>query len=364
MKNYIINTNTGVIVFNPETYDIYVSKSDSDAIACLSQEVDGSKFVQPLVSCNNDLDIQAANICMCETCNLACTYCFFHAGTFDKAGGKLISLETLVKTYRMLEANSKSGLKSIGFYGGEPLINFKIIRDFVEYVKSNSDHSISFGVITNGTLLTQEMVEFFNEHKFYVSISLDGTKEYNDRCRKSKDGRSVFDMVMEKLTLLKNKRFLLSSQSTLANDFFKNYQKGTVEQYFDTYYSVGFDNIIPVTADLEEGYTEEEYVRMREFFQDVVDYSFACFLNDETKYQPPVYIAKMISNLASKRYEGECQAGSKYVFVTVDGDIYPCQMHYMMNVDKMNINGEIKKKGCATYRRDIDECRDCYCKNI
>lgn len=363
MKPHIINTNDKTILFFPETYEIYVCENDKIANE-IAVKGPKRKNICPSDTNNNELDIQAANICMCETCNLACSYCFFHAGTFDKVGNKMIDLNTLIDTYKKLEANSKTGLKSIGFYGGEPLMNFNVIREFVEYVKEHSNHIISFGIITNGTLITQEMIDFFNENKFYVSISLDGTKKYNDKYRIAKNGKSVFDMVMERVKLLKNKKFMLSSQSTLANDFFKDYKKGTIAEYFSTYYDVGFDNIIPVTADLKEGYTAEEYKNMESFFEDVVDYSFDCLLDDNKKYQPPVYIVKMISNLASKRYEGECQAGRKYVFVSVNGDIYPCQMHYMCGVEKMNYQGRIQKKENMTSRCDIDECKECFCKNI
>jgi uncharacterized protein len=364
MNYHLIQTDSRVISFHPETYAIHVFKDMDAANTFIAEAHDDRKTVHPTTPGDSELDIQAANICMCETCNLACTYCFFHSGTFDRTGGRMLSLETLIDTYHKLKAHSKSGLKSLGFYGGEPLMNFEVIRDFVEYVEKESDHKISFGVITNGTLITNEMVDFFNKHKFYVSISLDGTKKYNDKCRIAKNGKSSFDMVMETLKLLKDKQFLLSSQSTLANDFFRDYKKGTVEEYFSTYYNAGFDNIIPVTADLKDGYTDQEYENMKAFFEDVVDYSIDCLLDENRKYQPPVFIAKMISNLASKRYEGECQAGRKFVFVTVTGDIYPCQMHYMCDVEKMSCGNEIRKKETMTSRYDIEECRDCYCKNI
>ena len=364
MRNYLIRNGEKLIIFNPETYDIHVCHNEEAEATLMEDSPTDAKMVCPQAEYCGVLDIQAANICMCETCNLACSYCFFHSGTFDKTGGKMISLETLIKTYEKLAANSQSGLKSIGFYGGEPLLNFAVIRDFVNYLKAHVDYSISFGVITNGTLLTQEMVEFFNENRFYVSISLDGTKKYNDMCRISKNGKSVFDTVMEKLKLLKNKRFLLSSQSTLSNCFFREYQKGTINSYFDTFYSAGFDNIIPVTADLKEGYTEDEIDRMTAFFEDVVDYSFEALLHDETKYYPPVFVAKMIRNLAAKRYEGECQAGSKYVFVTVDGDIFPCQMHYMCDVAQMNHGCEITAIKRRVSRCEIAECQECFSKNI
>ena len=206
MKKHLIEMDSKTIVFNPETYEIHICKNKDVVSELVDKSSQNEKYINQCTNCNTDLDIQAVNICMCETCNLACSYCFFHSGTFDKVGGKMITLETLIETYEKLSENSKSGLRSIGFYGGEPLMNFDVIRDFVYYVKAHSKHNVSFGVITNGTLLTKEMVDFFDENKFYVSISLDGTKKYNDMCRISKDGKSVFDTVMENLKLLKNRR--------------------------------------------------------------------------------------------------------------------------------------------------------------
>lgn len=361
MKNYVVEENGTNIVFNPNTADIYIASNED--VKHLENDVNSTAITCTYEYKITDMDIQAVNVCMSETCNLKCSYCFFHGGTFDKSGAKMISFDTLKDAYHMIQKYSKTGLKTIGFYGGEPLMNFSVIKQFVEYVNDRND-SISWGIITNGTILNDEMISFFNKYRFYVSVSLDGPKQYNDLYRISGDGKSTYDKVEKNLLKIQNRKFMLSSQSTLSNAFFSNYKKGSIAEYFKTYSDLGIDNVLPAVADIEDGYSEEESGKITDFFKDVVDFSFECLLSEDRKYEPPVFIVKTIRTLASKQYEGECKAGIKYVFLTVDGDVYPCQMHYMSSVDCLSGNGGVIPKLKYTSRCDIDECKSCFCRNL
>jgi uncharacterized protein len=139
---------------------------------------------------------------MTEQCNLSCKYCYVEA---DITKNKIMALETAIRIINeMLEINRAQNTKTtILFHGGEPFLNFEVMRDVVEYYSKMNIKDISFEVQTNATLLTLEHITFIKENNLNVGISLDGTKDVHDANRITKKGFGSYDMVIKGIELLK-----------------------------------------------------------------------------------------------------------------------------------------------------------------
>lgn len=146
-----------------------------------------------------------------DSCNLACKYCLINCNMPKDYNHSMMTWEIAKEAVDMYFANLEKTpyLKTIIFYGGEPLLNFPVIRKVVEYVKTQHrdqwlEHQVMFTIVTNGVLIDEEVGAFLAEHKdITVSVSLDGKKEVNDQKRVFRGGLGTFDLVVKGIKTLK-----------------------------------------------------------------------------------------------------------------------------------------------------------------
>ena len=146
----------------------------------------------------------AISLNVAHSCNLSCSYCYADEGRF---GGRqtMMSQEVAKSSIDRLLKNSRGQRVTIGFIGGEPFLNRKLIYWAVDYATERAREAgaaVGFSVTTNGTLLSSEDLNLLRTHKFAVSVSLDGSPEINDRQRRARNGESVFERSIERLTPL------------------------------------------------------------------------------------------------------------------------------------------------------------------
>jgi uncharacterized protein len=144
-----------------------------------------------------------------QQCNLRCKYCVYGGGYLYRRNHTTgaMSFETAKKAidyiYNIIKHRKKREIY-FGFYGGEPLLNFKLIKKIVRYINEKFRHfNSSFYMTTNGTLLDEEKIDFFVENSFHLSISLDSGKSQNDSKRVFANGAGTFDTITEKLKMVK-----------------------------------------------------------------------------------------------------------------------------------------------------------------
>ena len=140
-----------------------------------------------------------------EVCNMRCKYCIYHDGQggFREFGKKMMDFEVAKLAIDDLMKNSDGGLVHVTFYGGEPLVNYDVLKKSIEYCQEKyGDREIKYAMTTNGTLITSEIAEFLAKVRCVVTVSLDGPKEMNDKYRVFADGRGSYDATMNGLKLL------------------------------------------------------------------------------------------------------------------------------------------------------------------
>ena len=171
----------------------------------LFSEDDYEKFAKYSVAS----PIKAMCLHIAHDCNLRCEYCFASTGDFGK-GRKLMSFETGKKAIDfLLEKSGDRENLELDFFGGEPLLNFEVVKQIVEYARSKEkDYGkrFRFTITTNGVLLDDDKIDFINKEMSNVVLSIDGRKEVNDKVRKRVDGTGCYDSILPKFKRLVSKR--------------------------------------------------------------------------------------------------------------------------------------------------------------
>lgn len=171
-------------------------------------------------------------------CNLCCEYCFANKGQYDKPN-ELMTFETAKKAIDFLINSTRENGNNkitISFFGGEPLLNFTLMKSCVNYIETFSDIDCDYMITTNGTLLTPEIVKFLQKYNFDTMISIDGNKALHDYYRKFNSGKGSYDYV-EKGIKLFDKKELLNARITINN------HNPEIHQYIDDILQLGVKRI-------------------------------------------------------------------------------------------------------------------------
>ena len=319
---------------------------------------------------NNSNVVKALCLHVAHTCNLSCSYCFASQGKYhgDRA---LMSFETGKQAFDFLIANSGTRKNlEVDFFGGEPLMNWDVVKKLVEYARSvekQHNKNFRFTLTTNGVLIDDDVIDFANKEMSNVVLSLDGRKEVNDTFRVDHAGRGSYDLIVPKFKRLVEKRG--------GKDY---YMRGTF-----THNNVDFTNDIFHMADLgfkelsmepvvcppgdPYALTDEDLPKLKEQYEILAKemirrkkagngFTFYHYMIDLTN-GPCIY----------KRITG-CGSGTEYMAVTPWGELYPCHQfvgdpkyslgNVWTGVTRKDVQDEFRT--CNAYARK--ECKDCWAK--
>ena len=314
--------------------------------------------------------LKAMCLHVAHDCNLRCSYCFASTGDFGE-GRKLLDADTGKKAIDFLLTQSK-GRKNLelDFFGGEPLMNFGVVKEIVAYARSKEKEyhkNFRFTITTNGMLLNDDIIDYINREMSNVVLSIDGRKEVNDRVRVRCDGTGSYDKIVPNYQKLVEKR---------GQDQY--YVRGTFTKYNLDFAKdvmhlneIGFDQVSvePVVADPKQPYalTESDLPQIFEEYENL-----AKQLIEKKKKGEGFNFFHFMLDLdqgpcAIKRLRG-CGCGNEYVAVTPDGDIYPCHQFVGMEEWKM---GSVLDDTFDLKRKDYfakaniygkEDCKNCWAK--
>ena len=314
--------------------------------------------------------VKALCLHIAHDCNLACQYCFAEEGEYH-GKRELMSYEVGKKALDFLVANSGNRRNlEVDFFGGEPLMNFQVVKDLVAYGRSlekEHDKNFRFTLTTNGVLLDDDIMEFANKEMGNVVLSIDGRKEVHDRMRPFRKGAGSYDLIVPKCQKFAESRhqdkYYVRGTFTHNNlDFSKD-----VLHLAD----LGFKQISvePVVAQDTDSYAirEEDLPQLMEEYENLAlemvrrhgteeDFNFFHFMID---LEGGPCVAKRLSG---------CGSGTEYLAVTPTGDLYPCHQFVgntdflMGNVDDGVVNTDLRDefKSCNVYAKE--KCRECFAR--
>ena len=314
--------------------------------------------------------VKALCLHIAHDCNLACRYCF--AGEGEYHGHRaLMSLEVGKKALDFLVANSGNRVNlEVDFFGGEPLMNWDVVKGIVEYGRSLEEphnKKFRFTLTTNGVLLNDEIMEFANREMANIVLSIDGRKEIHDKMRPFRGGQGSYDLIVPKFQKVaesrKQTRYYVRGTFTHNNlDFSRD-----VLHLAD----LGFQQISvePVVAKPTDSYalTEEDLPKLMEEYDKLA----VEMLRRRREGKPFNFFHFMIDleggPCVAKRLSG-CGSGTEYLAVTPWGDLYPChqfvgdEKFLMGNVEEGVLREDIRDefKCCNVYAKE--KCKNCFAK--
>ena len=327
---------------------------------------DYEKFASMMV--NSPVKSMCLNIS--HDCNLRCEYCFAAKGDFG-TGRELMPLEVAKKAIDFLiEKSANRHNLEVDFFGGEPLMNFDVVKKTVEYARSiekQHNKNFRFTITTNGLLLTDDKIDFINREMSNVVLSLDGRKEVNDKLRVSPNGQGSFDAIVPKYQKLVRERgdkdYYVRGTFTRNNLDFTNDVIKMAELGFNQL------SIEPVVSDEKLDYSikEADLPRVFEEYETLAKEMIKRKKNGKCFNFFHFMIDLDQGPCAIKRLRG-CSCGNEYIAVTPNGDIYPCHQFVgheqwrMGNVVENTFRDEIKNQFAKTNIYTKEKCKNCWAK--
>ncbi len=319
---------------------------------------------------NRETVVKALCLHIAHDCNLACKYCFAGEGEYH-GQRSLMSLDVGKKALDFLVANSGNRVNlEVDFFGGEPLMNWQVVKDLVAYGRSLEEPNhkkFRFTLTTNGVLLDDEVLEFANKEMANLVLSVDGRKEIHDRMRPHRGGQGSYDEVLPKYkkaaksrnqmdyyvrgTFTRNNLDFAEDVKHLADEGFEQISMEPVVARPEEDYALRMEDVPAILEEYDE--LALEYIRRK---KEGKGFNFFHFM---INLEGGPCVAKRLSG---------CGSGTEYLAVTPWGDLYPChqfvgQEEFLMgNVEEGILRTDIrdKFKACNVYAKD--QCRDCFAK--
>jgi len=319
---------------------------------------------------NQDNIVKAMCLHVAHDCNLKCEYCFASQGNF-KGERSMMDLETGKKALLYLAQNSGNRRNlEVDFFGGEPLMNFGTVKDLVDYgrsIEQEYNKHFRFTITTNGVLLDDDKIQYINENMDNVVLSLDGRKTVNDAMRLTVGGEGSYDVILPKIKKMVQARgekdYYVRGTFTSKNlDFGKDainfhregFKKISIEPVVapeEMDYAIREDHLGRILQEYED--FSKEYIRLT---QEDKDFMFFHFMIDLD--QGPCVVKRAVG----------CGAGSEYLAVTPEGELYPChqfvgEKEFLLGTLETGIqNRELRDKFKLANVYNKEECRNCWAR--
>ena len=314
--------------------------------------------------------VKALCLHIAHTCNLNCSYCFASQGKYhgDRA---VMSYEVGKRALDFLIENSGSRHNlEVDFFGGEPLMNFQVVKDLVAYARSvekEKGKNFRFTLTTNGVLVDDDVIDFANRECSNVVLSLDGRKEIHDRYRVDYAGNGSWEKIVPKFQKFVEARggkdYYMRGTFTHANPDFLNDIKKMLELGFT---ELSMEPVVCAKDD-PSALTEDDLKTVMEQYEELA----SLMLQRDKEGKPFTFYHYMIDLTGGpciyKRISG-CGSGTEYMAVTPWGDLYPC--HQFVGEERFKLgdiwngvtNTEIQGEFSACNVYAHPECRDCWAR--
>ena len=317
---------------------------------------------------NRPTSVKAICLNVAHTCNLSCEYCFAKGGKYYGSDA-IMTAETAKSAVDFLIENSANHYNlDIDFFGGEPLMNWDVVTETVDYARSLEDEynkKFNFTLTTNGMLLDDDKIDYLNENMKNVVLSLDGRRKVHDEFRKTLGGKGSFDTVVPKFQNFVKKRgdkeYYMRGTYTGNNlDFTEDIK---------TYLDLGFKrtSLEPVVgnSDSEYGLKDDDLEFLYSEYEKLADMMMEAVDNNDEFIFYHFMIDLENGPCAHKRLSG-CGSGTEYMAVTPTGELYPCHQFVgnddfiIGDLDQGIVRDDLVEgfKKCNCYSKE--ECRSCW----
>ncbi len=316
-------------------------------------------------------EVKALCLHVCHDCNLRCKYCFADEGAYHAAREMMpLSVAKAAVDFLIRESGNRRVLE-MDFFGGEPLMNFGVLKETVLYAKAEAKKrgkKFLFTTTTNGLLLDGEMAEFLNEEMENVVLSLDGRPEVHDAVRKTVNGKGSFDAVIGKIKkfvqIRGDKHYYVRGTFTAKNLDFSKDVIFLADEGFDSL------SVEPVVTEIEDLAIREEHLP-----QIGAEYERLCdeYVKREAEGRGFNFFhfnVDLEGGPCLQKRVSACGAGNEYFSVLPNGDLYPCHQFAGEKAWRMGSvftgieRADIRKKFAESCLFTRKKCGDCFAKFI
>jgi radical SAM additional 4Fe4S-binding domain len=385
-----------------QVLQLYSKKSDEEIVSQLSQEYSKEKIEEVLeelkvlemdaASCKQNHIINALPsdfakvnltqivLVISQECNLDCKYCNVNKGEYGQKGKMSVDTARKAVDYLMENSNEENNLV-VSFFGGEPLLNFPVIKQTVEYIDQISrmyGKHIQMGITTNGTILNDEILDLLKRYKISVIVSIDGPKEIHDLWRKFKNGQgthSAIEANIERMVkILPNAvsaRVTITRQSPSFMEIGEYLEKmGFHDVQFSRVTEFKTCNNCSSKTYSDLALSEQDLLHVGEEFCQT---GLSEIRNSDEKIKYSFRTGMLMRHMKNikkrrpRRYN--CGAGINTLGVGINGELYPCQYFIDMPVFKigdvwngLNINS--LSSFYNNFNCNRQKCGACWAKNL
>ena len=372
---YNIITN-GIFLIEPQEHDILIGKADINTV----ENVDIKRFFednfiiiteknkkyldelyQKAISKKKSLNATSLTLMVSQACNLRCKYCYGDGGEYSNKG--LMSYEIAKNAVDFFVSNTDEKRLNICFFGGEPLLNFDLVKKVVEYTKdiaSLRDKEFTYSMTTNATLITPEAEQLIKENKISLTVSMDGKKETNDINRYYANKKGVYDDINSKTINLKN---YIIVRATIAPPNL-NLDENLLHIIKDLKYKK------VAWAEADNLLSEDDYNVLLEYTMKLYDRLEKMIkegrLEEVKKYHSFVNVLRKF-NHDGIRSKG-CGSGTNMMAVDIDGKIYPC--HRFVGIENAVLGDVCTGELASTdFYSDVElanfeKCKYCLARSV
>lgn len=316
----------------------------------------------------------AINLNLTPACNLKCTYCFAQGGDYGQQG-KLNMDEDIIPNIEALIRNNITKSRKVRFeyFGGEPLLNFKLIKKILDFCdKFSKEDNIEFihRISTNLTVINEEIIDALGKNNFIISISIDGTRNVQNCLRPFKNGEGSFDKIMENIKRIREKypNIKMVARMTLAQkdySMWDNLKELISTNYFD------YASIYPASIKSEDGspykyYFDEEIKQQFEYVLEHYNQLLEC----SARFKGILEVEKILDEILNGKISvSHCGAGGTYCTISSDKTIVTCHRlcgkgKYFLNT---SITGKLNQTLKNEWSRKVDDdkiCSQCWARYI
>lgn len=391
-KKHIFKIHNKYCMFDGDNIEAYMfSKNISEKLNDLSKE--------ELTKIENSLEVKSyeikklkinAKLChrltinMTSKCNLACRYCYANKGDYGQTVEMHISEQTVLNTIQAVTQIFPQGIEFIQFFGGEPLLNkelmFKVVPIINLVFKEKKLPLPKYVIVTNGTLVDDECIDFFVKYFESVTISLDGCKEINDynRFYSLNSNESVYDKICETIKRIKekDKNFNICCEGTINKAHICDYKKNKDVGNFYSVMKKGFDYF---QASPVFGYNDDDVNLQNVDEKDILEYFDKLICKSIYKENGKIkkYIpSKDLYEILRDRIDvgNGCGANESDIAVDVGGNLYPCFMFigdsdfFIGNVNNFDLNNCLSKRNIILQNmakaNKNEKCNSCWAEKL
>ena len=374
-QNYLFNSfNKSIFELDDDVYDALQHSSVEDD-TCISEAIQkefvdsnlmvteqNQKFYLDYIAAKKEKDgfnPTSLTLMISQECNLRCIYCYGNGGEYNKRG--LMNFEVAKQAVDFLVKNSKSNDLSVVFFGGEPLLNFTLMKQVVDYCKTISSKTFTYSITTNGLLITPEVESFLLENKFTIQISMDGDENTQNCNRFYANGKGCYQDVLAHTESLR-KQGKLSVRATISKSNME------ISSNVSHLIELGFRRVFwsPAYNLLEDSDYEILTQQVKKYiceFENLVssgDIVTAKKYGNVTSHLKKIHYSRIGVKL--------CGCGNHMIAVDIDGLIYPC--HRFVGNEPFCF-GDVFSENISytsffndTYIDAHKQCKDCWCKNL